>query len=131
MWENILQQILNNLQFVGFGMCLFIIAYLSNMCFSIYINCKILGEQFDKSKIINSGLKILAFGIGTAFLCVSVTAIPIFANAIGFTIPEMYATVFEDLVIIGVFIVSSCKYALEAFDKMKNILNNGESLKDK
>lgn len=129
MWNDIFNQVLINLQNVGIGMALFIVAYLANVCFSLYVNCKILGQKFDKNKLINSVLKIFSFGVGTALLCVSITTIPIFATTVGFIIPEEYATVFENLVIIGIFIISSCKYVMEAFNKMKNILDN-QSKKD-
>lgn len=123
MWIEIINQIIENLQNVGMGMALFLVAYLSNMCFSIYVNCKIIGEDFDWSKILDSILKIIAFGLGTGLLCVAVTTIPIFANTVGFEIPKEYTEVFQNLAIIGVFLLSGCKYVLEAWDKMKQILS--------
>ena len=120
--EQVLQQILINLERVGVGILLFLIAYGSNMGFSIYLNTKILGESFDKSKIINSLLKILAFSVGATLLCVAITGIPIFANYVGFVIPDEYSEVFENLAILGVFLVAACRYVLESYNKMKLIL---------
>ena len=120
--EQVLQQILINLERVGVGVLLFLIAYGSNMGFSIYLNTKILGGSFDKSKIINSLLKILAFSVGATLLCVAITGIPIFANYVGFVIPDEYSEVFENLAILGVFLVAACRYVLESYNKMKLIL---------
>lgn len=120
--EDVFKQILINLERVGVGVLLFLIAYGSNMGFSIYLNTKILGESFDKSKIINSLLKILAFSVGATLLCVAITGIPIFANYVGFVIPDEYSEVFENLAILGVFLVAACRYVLESYNKMKLIL---------
>lgn len=120
--DEILKQILINLQHVGIGVVLFLIAYGSNMGFSIYLNTKILGESFDKSKIVNSFLKILAFSIGATLLCIAITGIPIFANYVGFTIPDEYSEAFENLAVLGIFLIAACRYVLEGYSKMKQIL---------
>lgn len=120
--DEVLKQILINLQHVGIGALLFLIAYGSNMGFSIYLNTKVLGESFDKSRIINSFLKILAFSIGATLLCIAITGIPIFANYVGFTIPDEYSEVFENLAVLGIFLIAACRYVLEGYSKMKQIL---------
>ena len=43
---NFWQAIQGNLISVGIGLAIFVMAYVSNMCFSIYYNVRILGEQF-------------------------------------------------------------------------------------
>lgn len=120
--NELLQVVLVNLTDVGIGVLLFIMAYVSNMALSMYYNIKVLNQQFDKNKIIDSGLKVAAFGVGTALLCVCITTIPAFATHVGFVIPEEYSTVFQDLAILSVFIISSCKYLLEAYNKFTKIL---------
>ena len=55
-------------------------AYISNMCFSIYYNVRILGEQFEPTKLKMSGLKIVTFGVGTALLTMAITLILPWAN---------------------------------------------------
>lgn len=115
-------EILLNLRNVGFGLLLFALAYLANMLFAIWRNIKVLGQTYDKQRIIDSGLKLLCFGGGLVLLCVVVTTLPIFANAVGWDIPEMYKNAFSAIVIAGLFLSASCKYALDAFNAMKAIL---------
>ena len=118
----LMQTVLTNLTDVGVGILLFVMAYVSNMALGLYYNIKVLNQPFDKNKLIDSALKIAAFGIGTGLLCVCVTTIPAFATHVGFAIPEEYSTVFQDLAILSVFIISSCKYLLEAYNKFAKIL---------
>lgn len=118
------ETILHNLENAGWAMLIFVCAYVSNMAFGLYYNIKILSEPFDKKKILNSVYKIVAVCIGLVLLVIGVTAIPAFANYVGFTIPEEYAKVFDDLAIIGVCLVVSCKYIAEAISKFTSILNN-------
>ena len=119
---SMLNQVLNNLSHVGIGLVIFILAYVSNMSFSLYYNIKMLGEAFDYHKLINSGLKLVSFCIGVACLTTVITALPLFADFVGYAIPEEYTDVFSAVVIIAVPLYSSCKYAFEAFGKMKSIL---------
>ena len=112
-----LEAIMNNLINIGWAMLIFLAAYLSNVAFSLYYNIKILLQPFDREKAINSALKVAAFVVGLTLLCVSITTLPLYANQVGWAIPEEYADMFADLVIIG-----SCKYIVEAFTKFKAIL---------
>lgn len=114
--------VLFNLQSAAIGLLLFILAYASNMCFSIYYNVKMLQEEFDKQKIIDSGFKILAFGLGTILLVVAITSLPLFAEQVGYKIPAEYEELLSNLTILAVFIVATCKYALEALTKLRLIL---------
>lgn len=119
--NELVQVIISNLQNVGIGVLLFIVAYVSNMALSLYYNIKVLNEAFDKAKLINSALKVASFAIGTALLCVGITTIPAFASHVGFEIPAEYSTVFQDLAVLSVFIISACRYLLEAYQKLTNI----------
>ena len=125
--NELLQVVLTNLMDVCIGVLLFVMAYVSNMALSLYYNIKVLNQPFDKNKLIDSGLKVVAFGVGTALLCVCITTIPAFANHVGFVIPEEYSTVFQDLAILSVFIISSCKYLLEAYTKFSAILKTSST----
>ena len=117
------ENIFNNLLNIGWAMLIFLCAYLSNMAFSIYYDVKILSRAFDKQKIINSCLKIVAFIVGLTLLCLAITTLSLFADMIGWEIPAEYTDVFSNLVIIGVVLMVSCKYITEAFVKFKNILD--------
>lgn len=117
-----LEAILNNLINIGWAMLIFLAAYLSNVAFSLYYNIRVLLQPFDREKAINSALKVTAFLVGLTLLCVSITTLPLFANQVGWAIPEEYTDVFADLVIIGAVLMVSCKYIAEAFTKFKAIL---------
>lgn len=114
--------ILTNLINVGYGVLIFAIFYLSNMGFSLWYNIKLLSQKFDTKKLLNGGLKLLCFGTSLTLLCMGITILPEFANTVGWTIPSEYKEVLENIVIIGSFLLASCKYGVEAFSKMKAIL---------
>lgn len=119
------QAIIANLVTIGWAMLIFLAAYLANVTFSLWYNIKLQKEQFSREKLITSGLKILTFVVGLTLLCISVTTLPLFANEVGWAIPEEYSDLFADLVIIGAVLLVSCKYIKEAFTKFVAILNTG------
>ena len=96
--------LLENLTNIGWAMLIFLCAYLANVAFSLWYNIKIRKEDFDRKKLIASGLKILVFIVGLTLLCTAITALPI---------------------IIGAVLLVSCKYIKEAFTKFVAILNTG------
>ena len=73
-----LNAVLNNLINIGWAMLIFLCAYLSNVAFSLYYNIK----------MINSGLKVATFVVGLTLLCVAITTLPIYADQLGWAIPE-------------------------------------------
>ena len=119
------QTVIANLVTIGWAMLIFLAAYLANVTFSLWYNIKLQKEQFSREKLITSGLKILTFVVGLTLLCISVTTLPLFANEVGWAIPEEYSDLFADLVIIGAVLLVSCKYIKEAFTKFTAILNAG------
>lgn len=129
MWDIVLF----NLQNAAIGLLLFVLAYASNMCFSIYYNIKMLNQEFDKQRLIDSGLKILSFGLGTILLIIAITTLPLFAEQVGYNIPPEYKELLSNVTILAVFIIATCKYAFEAFTKLKLILysdNKDEIVKE-
>lgn len=117
--------ILVNLEYVGIGAALFLIAYLSNMAFSLYYNIEMLKQQFDKKKVINSAIKVGTIIVGLTLLCVAITTLPQFVTHVGLTIPQEYADIFSNLAVLTLFVSSACKYVFEAYNKFKKILENG------
>lgn len=115
--------ILHNLENAGGAALIFLCAYVSNMAFGLYHNIKQLQQPFNKDKLINSGLKIISIVVGAVLLVTGITALPAFADYVGWTIPEEYSKVFSDLAVIGVCLVVSCKYFAEAISKFTAILN--------
>lgn len=126
MMNNFLDNILINLMYVGIGAGLFLVAYLSNMSFSLYYNIKILLQPFDLEKIKNSALRVASVVVGLALLCIAITTIPEFATMVGLEIPKDYAEIFSNLAILALFITSSCKYVLESYNKFKKILETSK-----
>ena len=118
-----LDTILHNLENAGWAMLIFLCAYVSNMVFGLYRNIKQLQQPFDKEKLINSGFKVVSIVVGLVLLVVGITALPAFADYVGWEIPEEYSKVFSDLAVIGVCLVVSCKYFVEAVGKFTAILN--------
>lgn len=119
MLENLTQNLIN----IGWAMLIFLAAYLANVAFSLWYNIKICHEAFDRKKLIASGLKILTFAVGLTLLCTAITTLPLFANQVGWPIPEEYSDLFADLIIIGAVLLVTCKYIKEAFTKFTAILN--------
>lgn len=115
--------IIGNLIKIGYAMAIFLCAYLANVVFSLWYNIKINCEPFSREKLITGGLKVLTFIVGLTLLCIAVTTLPLFANEVGWTVPEEYSDLFADLVIIGAVLLVSCKYIKEAFTKFTAILN--------
>ena len=122
-----LNALLENLTNIGWAMLIFLSAYLANVAFSLWHNIKIRKEDFERNKLIASALKVLVFIVGLTLLCTAITALPIFANEVGWTIPDEYTDIFADLVIIGAVLLVSCKYIKEAFGKFVAILNTAQA----
>ena len=118
-----IEPIIHNLTNIGWAMLIFLSAYLANVVFSLWYNIKIQGDAFDKDKLVQSALKVLTFVVGLTLLCVAITTLPLFADQVGWSIPEEYSDIFADLVIIGAVLVVTCKYIKEAFSKFTAILN--------
>lgn len=116
-------EILTNLASIGYAMLIFVCAYLANMAFSLWYNIESLKQSFEKSKMIKGIVKGFIFIIGLSLLCGSITTLPIFANEIGWTIPDEYIDVFSNLVIVAAVLVVSAKYIKEAYQKFVKILN--------
>ena len=118
MMQTFVDAMLVNLENVGIGLAIFVIAYLANMCFGLFYNIKMLGENFDKSRIGNGILKAIVFVIGMALITIGVTGLPVFAEVAGFTIPDEYVEVFSVAVIVGMPLYGAAKYIKQAHDKM-------------
>ena len=125
-----LENMLVAIEYAAIGVVLFLVSSVSNMCFSIYYNIKILGQTFNKQKIYDSGFKIATFGIGTLLMTIATVGIPEFASITGIQLPDEYIEVFSNLAISAVFIICSCKYILEAYGKFKKILEQGKLVEE-
>lgn len=120
------QIVLQNLGNVYIGIGIFALAFISNVLLSVFYNVKISGVKFDIIKLANGMLKMLTFCVGIGLLCITITTLPIFANYVGFTISNEYIEFFSNITIISAFLIASCKYVVEAVNKLNLILNNKE-----
>ena len=119
-----LNSIIQNLINVGWALLIFLAAYLANIIFSLWYNIKIKREDFEWSRIAESAVKCFVFLLGLTFLCIAVTALPLYATMIGWAVPEEFTELFTDLVIVGAFLLVACKYIKEALLKLIAILNH-------
>lgn len=117
-----LELILENLKNVGIALLFYGIGWLANTSAKLYYNIEILKQDFEMSRFWNSLLKVLSVVISMTLQVIGITAIPIFVNEIGFSIPDEYLEVFNIVVIIGIIITVAIKYLVEAFNTTKEII---------
>lgn len=116
--------IIDNLEKVGFGALLFLMAYVSNMLLGAWRNVKIEGFDFDWKLIANSAVKFVVLCIGIALLSIVVSVLPAFMTYVGIEIDPDTMQVLDSVVIISAFVVACGRYVIEAYNKLKEILDN-------
>ena len=124
--NEIISLVITNLEQVGFGALLFLLAYISNMGLGAYRNVKIDGGNFDWKLIGNSIVKFIVLGLSLAILSVTVSVLPQFATYIGLTIDAETLSTIDGIVIIGSFMTATIRYVVDSISKIKNILGLGE-----
>lgn len=114
--------VIDNLQKVGFGALLFAMAYVANICLGIWKNVKINEYSFNWAKLAESGVKFLVLVAGIGLLSVVVSIMPQYITYVGVDIPDDTLDVVDSVVIVSAFIVASCQYIKDGYDKLKIIL---------
>lgn len=117
-----LEAILENLTSVGIALAIYAGSWIANTAVKLYYNIQILDQEFDGNKFRVSLLKVLSFLVSMTLQVTCITAIPLFINEVGFSIPETYIDVFNVLIIIQVIITVAIQYLAEAFTALKDIL---------
>lgn len=120
--QTLLQLILKNLELVGCGCGLFLMAYVANMALGAWQSVKVNGFDFDWALILNSLIKYIVMGLGIALLSIVVTIIPEYVAYIGIEIDPSLLEGATNAVIIGAFLTATVRYAKDAIDKVINIL---------
>ena len=120
---DIITLVLLNLEKVGFGVAIFLGAYLSNICLGIRRNVKIEGYEFDWKMIGQSVLKFVVLGLGISLMSIVVSVLPEYMTYVGIDIADETMQVMDGIVIIGAFVTATCKYVKDAFQKLKDILS--------
>lgn len=120
--QEIFNTILMNLEQVGIGALLFLVAYVSNILLGAWRNVNINGDNFNWSKIGQSALKFVVLGLGIGLLSTVVSVLPVFVTYIGIEIaPETLASI-DAIVIVGAFTTATLRYVIDCIDKLKEVL---------
>lgn len=120
---DIITLVLLNLEKVGFGVAIFLGAYLSNICLGIWRNVKIEGYEFDWKMIGQSALKFVVLGLGISLMSIVVSVLPEYMTYVGIDIADETMQVMDGIVIVAAFVTAACKYVKDAFQKLKDILS--------
>ena len=122
--QTLLQLILKNLELVGYGCGLLLMAYLANMALGAWQSVKVNGFDFDWVLILNSLIKYIVMGLGIALLSIVVTVVPEYVTYIGIEIDPSLLEGVTNAVIIGAFLTATVRYAKDGIDKLITILGN-------
>ena len=118
----IVQFILMNLEKVGIGAGLFLLAYIANMGLGAWQNVKVVGMDFNWQLILQSAIKFVVLGLSIAVLSIAVSIIPEYATYVGIEIDAETLSTIDSIVIIGAFLTATIRYLADALSKLKNIL---------
>lgn len=119
---DILSLIILNLEKIGFGVLLFLGAYLANIGLGAWKNVKIDGGSFDWKLIGQSAVKFGVLGLSLALLSIVLTLIPAYATYIGIEIAADTMETIDSIVVISAFLTATIRYAVDAVSKIKGII---------
>ena len=114
--------IIMNLEKIGFGMLMFIGAYLANMGLGAWRNVKIDGANFDWKKIAQSAVKFVVLMVSMGLMSIVASAIPAYATFIGIEIGAEVMETIDAMVIVGAFMTATVRYIGDAITKVKDLL---------
>lgn len=118
----IIDMIIINLEKVGFGMLLFLMAYISNMGLGAWKNVKIEGYDFDWLAIGQSCIKFIVLGLSIALLSMTISIVPMYATYVGIEIGVETLETIDAIVIVGAFLTATARYVTDAIGKVKSVL---------
>lgn len=121
--NEILLSMVDNLEKVGIGVLLFLMAYISNMALGAWRSVKIDGYVFDKKLILQSIVKFFVLGVGIALLAIVASLIPSYMIYTGVTIEEATVETIDNIIIIGAFLTATVRYWIDGISKLKEILS--------
>ena len=117
-----LELILVNLEKVGIGAGIFLLAYLANIILGAWKNVTVDGRTFDWKLIAKSGVKYVVLGIGIACLSIAISVLPAYATYIGIEIAPETLKAIDGTVIVGSFMAATIRYVKDAVSKIKNLI---------
>lgn len=120
--NEIINVVVLNLEKVGFGVALFLGAYIANIFLGTWANVKIQGYEFDWKLIAQSVVKFIVLGVGVSLLSIVVSVIPMYLTYVGIEIGAETMETIDSMVIIGAFATATIKYIADGVSKIKTIL---------
>lgn len=120
--NEIINVVVLNLEKVGFGVALFLGAYIANIFLGTWANVKIQGYEFDWKLIAQSIVKFIVLGVGVSLLSIVVSVIPMYLTYVGIEIGAETMETIDSMVIIGAFATATIKYITDGVSKIKTIL---------
>lgn len=99
----------------------FILAYASNVVFSLYQNMKIFNEPFDKKKLIQGILKCFIFVLGTLLLVLAIDFAVYVFNKYGI-ISDQIGDMVTIVMMLGTIGTAAAKYIKEAYQTFVSVL---------
>lgn len=114
--------IIMNLEKIGFGMLMFMGAYLANMGLGAWRNVKIDGAIFDWKKIAQSAVKFVVLVVSMGLMSIVASAVPVYATFIGIEIGAEVMETIDAMVIVGAFMTATIRYIGDAITKVKDLL---------
>lgn len=117
----LINQILNNLEYIGAVIGVIFIFQLANMAFGMADNIFVKKQEFDIKKILQWIIKSFLSLLGVFFFTVGVSVIPFVIEFTGITIPESYGDIITISMIITTSYAAVIAEASKAFIHFKNI----------
>lgn len=108
----------------------FLLAYIANILFSLYLNIELLNNSFDKHKLRQSIKKAAILVIATLMLVLAVDVIVMYFSAY---IPELNEELKNLVTVVAVVVTigrSAILYLVEAYSTFKSILEVKPSVKE-
>lgn len=108
----------------------FLLAYIANILFSLYLNIELLNHSFDKYKLGQSVKKAIILVVATLMLVLAVDVIVMYFSAY---IPELNEELKNAVTVVAVIVTigrSAIMYLVEAYVTFKNILEVKPSVKE-
>lgn len=114
----------------------FILAYAANILFSLYLNIKVDGEDFNKYRLFDACKKALVFVAATLMLVIAVDVIMLYLTTIVPEVGEQMTSIVTVIAIVATIGRAALKYIIEAYQTFQNVLNgkpseNAQALFDK
>ena len=105
----------------------FVLVYLANILFSLYVNIEMLNQAFDKYKLGQAVKKAVVLVIATLMLVIAVDTIMIYFSSY---IPELSEELKNAVTVVAIVATigrSALKYLVEAYGTFQRILDGNSS----